>query len=362
MATLDLHLKVGTEVEVAGRGNGMLAMDNEDGTWNIVLDDDTECDVPSTELTLLPDQLSHLRNPQQQLGLSTPPSNGIRLITNPALEPCHDGWTRFVCFSDTHGLHDQIPQAHMPEADVLLHAGDFTNTGEHEQVESLRCWLEAYPAAHKVIIAGNHDVTFHEEYYMHGGAERFHGANAYDCHKSRELFTSEAITYLEDSMVEVLGYRIYGSPWQPSFCDWAFNLERGARCREKWKMIPKSDLDILITHGPSKGFGDRSGSGLRVGCLDLQEAIEKRDISVHLSGHVHEGYGCRQDTATVYINASTCTGKYRPTNPPVVFDAPPPAELRRMTAKAATDRRVARNKQRDDRCSPDVHMSSQIWV
>ena len=33
--------------------------------------------------------------------------------------------------------------------------------------------------------------------------------------------------YLEDSSVTVYGIKIYGTPWQPEFCGWAFNLPRG---------------------------------------------------------------------------------------------------------------------------------------
>ena len=33
--------------------------------------------------------------------------------------------------------------------------------------------------------------------------------------------------YLQDSSVEIYGLKIYGTPWQPEFCGWAFNLPRG---------------------------------------------------------------------------------------------------------------------------------------
>jgi hypothetical protein len=32
------------------------------------------------------------------------------------------------------------------------------------------------------------------------------------------------------------------------------------------------------------------------------------------------GYGVSSDGDTVFINASTCTRRYQPTNPPIVFD------------------------------------------
>lgn len=128
---------------------------------------------------------------------------GIRVVpprewsaTKPA------GWTRFVCFSDTHGLHEQIPSAHQPAGDVLLHAGDFTSYGRHEQVENFGLWMKGYPCTDKVVIAGNHDITFDEQYYTARGAER-HGERPYDCTLARGLLAGTGCTYLQDELVEV---------------------------------------------------------------------------------------------------------------------------------------------------------------
>jgi len=54
---------------------------------------------------------------------------------------------------------------------------------------------------------------------------------------------------VQDSSINIEGIKIYGSPWQPSYHDWAFNLERGEAIRKKWDLIP-GDTDVLITHGP----------------------------------------------------------------------------------------------------------------
>jgi len=47
---------VGSRVEVEGKGTGIIAMDNEDGTWNVELDDSFDCDVAASQLTLCSDQ------------------------------------------------------------------------------------------------------------------------------------------------------------------------------------------------------------------------------------------------------------------------------------------------------------------
>ena len=46
--------------------------------------------------------------------------------------------------------------------------------------------------------------------------------------------------------------RFYGSPWQPEFHGWAFNLKRGEEIRKVWEKIP-DEVDVLITHGPPYG-------------------------------------------------------------------------------------------------------------
>jgi len=336
-------MNVGTRVEVAGHGKGTIAMDNEDGTWNVEFDDDREGDFPEQDLCICTEQsLDALKKPVDvQSSPSMVMTSGIRIVNNPEKEPKPAGWTRFVCFSDTHGHHDRIPPQNRPSADVLLHAGDLTNTGEPEQIESLSKWLEAYPAAHKVVIAGNHDITFHEEYYTERGAPRFHRrvtatgsieVAPYDCATTKALL--KGCHYLEDAAIEVCGYTIYGSPWQPEFCDWAFNLPRGEPLRDRWAQIPES-VDVLLTHSPPKGYCDENTKAFRAGCEELLAAIQKRTVSVNVFGHIHEGYGCGTDGVTLFANASTCTHAYKPTNRPIVFDLPPPEELRASTRLAA---------------------------
>jgi hypothetical protein len=69
--------------------------------------------------------------------------------------------------------------------------------------------------------------------------------------------------------------RIWGSPWQPAFYDWAFNLDRGDHIAQYWQRIP-AGTDILVTHGPPIGHGDECYDGNRAGCVDLLREIQVR--------------------------------------------------------------------------------------
>lgn len=204
---------------------------------------------------------------------------------------------RLVLLSDTHGLHDEID---VPAGDVLVHAGDFTIAGTFEEVRRFDRFLARQPHRSKVVIAGNHDRSFEKE-----------GPQA------RALITSAL--YLEDEAATVAGIRFYGSPWQPWFLSWAFNLPRGEALREKWAKIP-DDTDVLITHGPPQGILDRTYSGEAVGCADLLERIEAVRPALHVFGHIHEGAGILEAGPTTFVNASTCTLAYEPKNPAIVVD------------------------------------------
>jgi hypothetical protein len=100
------------------------------------------------------------------------------------------------------------------------------------------------------------------------------------------------------------GLRFYGSPWQPAFHEWAFNLPRGRPLAEVWSRIPHG-LDVLITHSPPEGFGDRSPFGDRAGCADLRARIAAVRPRLHLFGHIHQDGGMWEHEGVVLANVTT---------------------------------------------------------
>ncbi len=208
---------------------------------------------------------------------------------------------RLVCISDTHSMHWNMPA--IPDGDVLIHAGDSLGQGTLENIDDLNDWLGTLPHRHKIVIAGNHDWAFQETPQL-----------------SRHALTNAI--YLEDRGVEINGVQFWGTPWTPTFMDWAFMLERGEPLYQKWQLIP-DNTDVLITHGPPRGIGDEASVGFKsqnVGCNDLLKRILELKLKAHVFGHIHEGYGEYVRGPTRLINASICTVRYRPTNPPIVLD------------------------------------------
>lgn len=225
--------------------------------------------------------------------------------------------TRLVCISDTHERHREMS---LPDGDILIHAGDWTYTGEPKAVLDFLDWFSSQPHKHKVFIAGNHEVTLDssmEEMYI---ARRFGMFG--DFSRLREIISKpiSGVHYLFDREVVLEGLRIYGSPWQPAFGGWGFNRQRGEDISRAWRDIP-TGVDILVTHGPAYGCLDKLETFERVGCSDLLQEIEDRiKPRVHIFGHIHCSYGVLENNGVTYINASSCGEDYQIRHAPIVYD------------------------------------------
>ena len=222
---------------------------------------------------------------------------------------------RLVVLSDTHSLHASIAGG-VPEGDVLIHGGDFCGSNSKVSVGAFLEWFAEQPHEHKIFIAGNHDGAFERDPEW--------------C-KAAIQDIDPSLVYLQDSGYEIDGVKFWGSPWQPEFCDWHFNLPRGPRLAEKWALIP-DDTDVLITHGPPKNildgcppFPPSGHEGMpqetfHAGCEEMVKVVQRIKPKVHIFGHIHEGYGTHEQNGITFINGSNVNGAYRPVNPAIVFD------------------------------------------
>jgi predicted phosphohydrolase len=205
---------------------------------------------------------------------------------------------RVVAVADTHLFHAGLA---VPAGDVFVHAGDLCRGGTLDELAEAAAWIEGLPHRHKIVVAGNHDWAF-----------------VHDPARARALFPS--CIYLEDAGCELAGVRFWGSPWQPAFNDWAFNLPRGAALAAVWSRIP-AGLDVLVTHGPPAGFGDDVGFAGRTGCADLLARVRAVAPRLHLFGHIHQDGGLWRDGATTLANVTTWECERAPTVIDVLPDA-----------------------------------------
>ncbi len=201
---------------------------------------------------------------------------------------------RICCVSDLHG---HLPE--IPDCELLLLGGDYCRNHNKPwwYETTLKPWVNRLAQRMKVVgVAGNHDFIFEDR-----------------------LAPAMDWTYLQDNYLVWNNLKIYGTPWQPVFCDWAFNATED-RLETIWDNIPK-DTDILLLHGPPLGYGDFSPYGnVHTGSPSLLKRIEEIKPKLVVAGHIHSGYGKYNIGDTIFVNASHVNEKYEPQNAPWVID------------------------------------------
>ena len=111
----------------------------------------------------------------------------------------------------------------LPDGDVLLHCGDMSNLGKPYELASVNEWFGNQMHSTKIAIAGNHDIGLdivqYEELW-----KRFHASSKSDPIENRKIMSN--VTMLYDESIELdSGIKIWGSPYSPEFCGWAFSLK-----------------------------------------------------------------------------------------------------------------------------------------
>jgi Icc-related predicted phosphoesterase len=213
-----------------------------------------------------------------------------------------------VCFSDTHKT-PLLDKLELPEADFGLFAGDCSFRGKEAEYRSFIDWFANQPVTHKVFVPGNHD------WYTETNLI-----------KAMRIAEIRGVVFLSNTEVTLDGYRIYGTPIQPEFMNWAWNQPLLCNRDACFAKIPEG-LDVLITHCPPYGILDdtppnvfNKGNPENVGCTALRDHVLRAKPRFHVFGHIHHSYGQKSQDGTLFVNASICTEKYQLTNNPIIID------------------------------------------
>ncbi|PVI07283.1 Metallo-dependent phosphatase [Periconia macrospinosa] len=224
--------------------------------------------------------------------------------------------TRILILSDTHSATFTHP---LPSADVALHCGDLTMVGHLHEYERTLQMLKEIAAPLKLVIAGNHDISLDEVYYARRGQymQRLKEDDEDLPRRARELWTGEdaksaGVVYLDEGVHEFVlenggMLRVYASPYQPEFCDWAFPYWRNQdRYNPPHQTTPNAvpiaenpvpdfpQIDVMMTHGPPMGVRDETYNDEHVGCEHLLRAARRCRPRLHCFGHIHEGWGAER--------------------------------------------------------------------
>lgn len=229
------------------------------------------------------------------LALVEAPGSGYALVAEQKTRAERLG-LRIVCLSDTHGHHRNIS---VPDGDVLIHAGDFTQYGKEEQARDFGQWLQELSHKEKLVALGNHE---NNAPWNKSVAEMLPGA-----------------TLLRQSRFEIK------APDHPGPGARFFGTDFFWPCKGKnpyFDEIPEG-TDVLVAHGPAQGCAD-GGKG----CSALLEAIQRIQPRLVVSGHIHFARGvtklCHDSgRSTILINAANCgSGKFERSlvHAPIVVD------------------------------------------
>ena len=188
---------------------------------------------------------------------------------------------RLVLLADTHGFHRNV---RVPDGDLLIHAGDFTNFSKSKtEIVDFNAWLGELPHRNRIVSPGNH------EYFLESDpGNRSRLSNA---------------TVLINESAEIEGFRIWGSPITPLYGG-AFGRSSTADRKRAYAEIPYG-TDILITHGPPYGILDVApNSTLQAGCRELFDAVMRVRPRLHVFGHIHGAHGIVHTDSTIFVNAA----------------------------------------------------------
>lgn len=196
---------------------------------------------------------------------------------------------KIVAISDIHG---QLPER-CPECDLLIIAGDICPDLRPVQAQgewlntSFREWLRDQPARKIIGTWGNHDFI-----------GRWSGA------------LPEGLPIVVDELIEFEGKRIFLTPYVPNLRNWAFSFPDDVPFEFRQR-IP-DNLDILVSHGPPKGYFDQIIEGSHVGSESLLAWCRASEPKVIICGHIHEGRGAEQTSwGGMIYNVSSVDRMYR---------------------------------------------------
>ncbi|KAG7161900.1 UPF0046 protein C25E10.12-like [Homarus americanus] len=171
-------------------------------------------------------------NPTEAWEQIRPNQRVIKLNVKTPTTPPNENMLRFVCMSDTHCLTSHL-QFEIPDGDVFVHAGDFTRCGSAAEIEEFNSWIGSLPHKYKVVIAGNHELSFDPK-FTGGPSVRQHHKTAHtggglineipDLGMEREQLKAAVAepntvdlitnaTYLQDEPHAICGIKLYGTPW-----------------------------------------------------------------------------------------------------------------------------------------------------
>jgi len=187
---------------------------------------------------------------------------------------------RILHISDTHSKHHELRP--LPNADIIIHSGDFTFAGSENEAYEFINWFCDLPFQHKIFIAGNHDMCMYGADFIDGLPNNVH--------------------YLYNNSIEIGKFTFFGIPmFMEDIMDGSFD--------RMINDIP-DNTNVLITHQAPYGFCDEY-NGHHCGDRILREKIDMSpSLRCHLFGHQHEANAMIVHNGITFSNATVLDNQY----------------------------------------------------
>jgi Icc-related predicted phosphoesterase len=171
---------------------------------------------------------------------------------------------RIAIISDTHNYHEKLI---IPTVDIIICAGDFTDSGTEKEATNFLEWFNSLKAKYKITILGNHEYCLQKNI--------------------RDILSKfPNIIFLDNDVIELFGLVIYGTEgFEPI-------------------QYTNKNIDILITHYPPVNILDQNAILYNCGLDNINKFIKDKNIGVHIFGHIHESAGSIKINKTLFINAA----------------------------------------------------------
>lgn len=231
---------------------------------------------------------------------------------------------KILALGDTHNKHSDLTQ-HIqqmlqsdPDIAMIIHTGDVTDNQDpfsnRQQFRQFAEWFCKFEVPYKILVPGNHDVSVPTYPYL-----------------CSEFPVMQVL--IHRSLV-IDGINFFGSPFTPTYPTWAYHVDRNTS-HLYWSQVP-DNVDVLITHGPAHGIGDKTSMGVpkgeikSLGDAHLLTRIKQIEPKYHIFGHFHDStdqifiknYGAYQipELKTKFYNVSMLDTTRNLQNLPVVLE------------------------------------------
>jgi len=211
------------------------------------------------------------------------------IIQEDTIKNKNSNYKRIIILSDTHGLHRKLYMSNYSDADIIIHAGNFTSIGSDAEVYDFLDWFGSLKIKHKIFILGSNEYLVRNNIlYM------------------LNKYSDSGIIYLSDNVQNIEGIEIGG-------------VEGFDKIN-----IQNKKLDILITHYPPLNILDNSIVE-EDSSVEVLKFVLKCDVSLHVFGHVRSCRGVLHYPYTTFMNVSNITDdfvdlKYSECTKPFVVD------------------------------------------